>query len=333
MSIKIKTNIPFDINRCIENDMKSFGFVKKDGNINKNKFINHLLKNYYLTFSTKENKLTKKINQFLANKNINKINEETISKVISLIKEPYYNDKYNYDNSIQFIINKENEAIFNSIEKYYLKNRSLSEYFREILISYASNRQDHRELLLFPELINKLEHAINNKKRVILIFENNSSILLDPFSIEQTKEELYNYLLGIQITKSGNREIISSKLYKVKEVIITEENIEITNNEKELLAKTIEHGAQFPISEYIVTKLELTKRGEKLYDASYLNRPKYFKKENNVYYFDCSTSQIDFYFFKFGEDVKILSPENLKNRFSKKYYLALTRYKKRNSIL
>ena len=331
MSIKIKTNIPFDINRCIENDMKSFGFVKNDGNINKNKFINHLLKNYYLTFSNKETTVSKDINKFLSSQNIKNITDEMISKIMSLVKEPIYDNKYYYNYSIQFIINKDNEAIFNSIEKYYLRNRSLSEYFREMLISYASNRQDHRELLLFPKLISKIESAINNKKRVILTFENNSSIMMDPFSIEQTKEELYNYLIGVQITNNGARRIISTKIYKIKEVIVTDDDIKINDTEKELFLKTIEHGAQFPISEYVITTLQLTKKGEQLYDAAYLNRPKYLKKENNVYYFDCAINQIDFYFFKFGEDVKIISPENLKNRFSNKYYLALNNYKKKHN--
>ena len=82
MSIKIKTNIPFDINRCIENDMKSFGFVKNDGNINKNKFINHLLKNYYLTFSNKETTVSKDINKFLSSQNIKNITDNTYTIIL-----------------------------------------------------------------------------------------------------------------------------------------------------------------------------------------------------------------------------------------------------------
>ena len=54
----------------------------------------------------------------------------------------------------------------------------------------------------------------------------------------------------------------------------------------------------------------------------------YYKKEGNKYYFDCSYAQLEFYFFKFGKDVQIISPLNLRNRFSKKYHQALDNYRK-----
>ena len=130
MSIKIKVNLPFDIHRVLENDMKSFEFIKEDGNINKNKFINHLLKNYYKTFSFQEEGLVKKINN-----TIKSDSNDIAYQILSLIKKEEYEEKYYNDYNFQFIINKENEKIFSLIEDRYLMNRSISQYFREMFIS------------------------------------------------------------------------------------------------------------------------------------------------------------------------------------------------------
>ena len=119
------------------------------------------------------------------------------------------------------------------------------------------------------------------------------------------------------------------KLYKIKEVITLEDDCNISMDEQKQLTRMMKHGAQFPIYDNTIIKLELTQNGEKLYEKLNLNRPNYLNKEDNIYYFDCAQSQIEFYFFKFGEDVKIISPENLKNKFSKKYYNALQRYQKK----
>lgn len=332
MATKIKVNIPFDVNRTLENDMKSFEFIKKDGNINKNKFVNHLLKNYYLVFSLEEDKLINRIeSQLLTNYSV-KLDRQFAHNIVSLIRRPTYEEKYYNDFSIQFILTKENEKIFKMIEKYYLKDRSISQYFREMFISYTSHKQDYREKLLFPDLVDKIETAIKNKKKIIINTSDEKTSLIDPFALDQTKEEVYNYLVGVSIKKDGSRCIISRKLFKIYNVISTNEDVSFTEQEKYLLTITMEHGSQFPINKQIDAIIELTKKGEKFYNDFYLNRPKYLKKEGNRYYFNCSFTQLEFYFFKFGSEAKVIAPISLKNKFSKKYFDALDNYKKNKTL-
>ena len=327
MNKKIKVNIPFDVNRLLENDMKSFEFIKNDGSINKNKFVNQLLKNYYLAFSLEEEKLINKVENYLSSNCSINLDKQIAHNVVSLVRQPIYDDKYYNDFSIQFILTKENEKIFKIIESYYLKDRSVSQYFREMFISYASHKQDYREKLLFPDLIDSIERAIINNNKIIITSKDNTSILIEPFALDQTKEELYNYLIGVSNEKTGNRRIISRKLFKIENVIITNEKFNLSNDEKYLLSKTMEHGSQFPINNLEEAIIELTPKGEKYYNDFYLNRPQYYKKEKNKYYFDCSFSQLEFYFFKFGVEAKVIYPNTLKNRFSRKYYSALNNYK------
>lgn len=326
MIIKIKVNVPYDIYQCLENDMASFEFKKKDGSINKNKFINILFKNYYKEFSEYEKNVFKQIDQIILDKipqdEKNKINYE----LISFINDNHYIGKYYNDCSFQFIISKENETIFHAVEKYYLQDRTISCYFREMFISYASKRQDQREKIIFKSTYETLDIALKEKKRIILSTLNGESYYFEPYDITSTKEELYNYLLGVTITKNNKRFIATRKLYKVVGIEILDESVSFTKEELYLLDKTIQKGAQFPIRFEEITIVELTKKGQEYFNDMYLNRPEVVKIEDNQYYFDCARKQIEFYFFKFGEEARIIYPTSLARKFRDRYINAAKNY-------
>ncbi len=324
MNIKVKVNLPKDIYTIICNDMDSFEFKKENGTINKNKFINQLLENYYEDFLLQEEELEKRIRIILKDNATN-----NIDNLISLINtsEIKKNDQ-NYDCSLQFIISKSNEKIYQIIEKYYLRERSISQYFREMLISYCSYSQWQRERFLFKKNAQLISTAIKEKKKIIISGIKGETLIIEPYKIKTTKEELYNYIIGYINTKKGNRMLISRKLYKIVDIHLTNESFSFSKIEINNLEATIEHGAQFPINEESLTILELTPEGEKNYQNFYLNRPSYYKKENNIYYFTCSYNQIEFYFFRFGKQVKIISPAHLQRKFKRKYYEAFTKYRK-----
>lgn len=324
MYIKVKVNLPKEIYTTICNDMDSFEFKKENGSINKNKFINQLLESYYEEFLLQEEELEKRIRSILkVNKN------SSVDNLISLINtSEIKKSEQNYDYSIQFLISKNNEKIYQIIEKYYLRERSISQYFREMLISYCSHSQWQRERYLFKKNSELILTAIKEKKKIIFSGIKGETIIIDPYKLITTKEELYNYLIGYVDTKKSGRMLISRKLYKITEIHLTNETFTFTDKELNHLDNTLEHGAQFPINEDSLSILELTPEGEKNYHNFYLNRPSYFKKEGNKYYFNCSYNQIEFYFFRFGEQVKIISPSHLQRKFKRKYYAALNNYKK-----
>ena len=45
-----------------------------------------------------------------------------------------------------------------------------------------------------------------------------------------------------------------------------------------------------------------------------------------IYEFDCTLRQAENYFFKFGHDAMVLEPENLADKFLRKYRNAVKRY-------
>lgn len=327
MSMKIKVNLPYDIYTCLLSDMELFNFKKKDGSVNKNGFINTLFKNYYIDFLNYEKILEKKINVF-------SLDKENTYQIISLINEMNYDDNYYYDFDLQFILSKENEFHFQIVENHYLRNRTISKYFRDMFISYVSKSQFKREAIVFSDIVKTLKVAINGKKRISLVDSHGKSHVIEPYELLTTKEELYNYLLGVEIYKDGRRSINSIRLYKILDVLILEDDNTFTNGEKSLLELTHIHGAQFPMeSENNNIIVSLTKHGIKLFNQSYLNRPKPYKIVDDLYYFNCSYMQIEVYFFKFGCDAKIIEPEFLANRFYYKYLKALKIYRNKSTVL
>lgn len=324
MSIKIKVNLPYDVYNCLLNDMELFNFKKKDGSINKNSFINTLFKNYHKIFLDHEKDLESKIKNITSDK-------ENVYKIISLINESNYEDYYYYDYDLQFILNKENEQYFEMIEKYYLKERTISKYFRDMFISYVSKSQYKRESIIYEPIYSKLDEAIKKKKRIIMTDINKESTIIDPFDIDTTKEELYNYLVGVAVRKD-KREIKTIRLYKIALVNITLEDIEITHDEIELLSSTITHGAQFVMeSTKNYSIVRLTNKGIKLFNEIYLNRPHPVKIEKNEYFFDCSYTQLEVYFFKFGYEALIVKPYDLRKKITNKYQKALRLYQGKQS--
>lgn len=58
--------------------------------------------------------------------------------------------------------------------------------------------------------------------------------------------------------------------------------------------------------------VRLTNKGIKLFNEIYLNRPHPIKIEKNEYFFDCSYTQLEVYFFKFGYEALIVKPYDLR---------------------
>lgn len=74
--------------------------------------------------------------------------------------------------------------------------------------------------------------------------------------------------------------------------------------------------------------VRLTKKGKQSYQSRLYSRPEKIESLSNddVYVFDCTQQQIFNYFFSFGADAEIISPENLRNRFKNTHEKALKLY-------
>ncbi|WP_456297519.1 hypothetical protein [Catonella morbi] len=99
---------------------------------------------------------------------------------------------------------------------------------------------------------------------------------------------------------------------------------DIENIEKEIRNK----GVQFMRGESHEIKIRLNEEGQKLYNRILHLRPKYVRiEEKNIYVFDCSLKQIEYYFFKFGKEAEIISPPQLREKFKNDHLEAYEVYK------
>lgn len=86
-------------------------------------------------------------------------------------------------------------------------------------------------------------------------------------------------------------------------------------------------GVQFLASGEENIRVRLTEGGKEKYRRQIHLRPVYIgDPEGDVYVFDCTPAQAEFYFFKFGQDAEILQPSDLREKFIALYRNALHTY-------
>ena len=75
-------------------------------------------------------------------------------------------------------------------------------------------------------------------------------------------------------------------------------------------------------------KVKLTKKGKQSYQSRLYSRPEKIESlsSDDIYVFDCTQQQIFNYFFPFGADAEIISPESLRNKFRNTLSQALEKY-------
>ena len=75
-------------------------------------------------------------------------------------------------------------------------------------------------------------------------------------------------------------------------------------------------------------RVKLTKKGKQSYQSRLYSRPEKIESlsTDDIYVFDCTQQQIFNYFFSFGADAEIISPDCLRNRFKNSLTKALVQY-------
>lgn len=310
---KIKIYATKRVTEILEKDAETFEFLKKDGiTPNKNAFLTTLICNYFEQFNLKQENLLK-----LVEKTINSnlfINEEKVKQISQEIVNQFNNEISHdlvdkFDSLISLKPTKETIPIISFVETYLLNNCSLSKYFRDMFVDYTSLPQDMRAKIIFKEQYNILSEAINKKQKVFITTKNTNNIMeISPYLFSHSKEEMHIYLMYKQ--KESCRSI---KLSKITSVTILNQSSTFNEDDIRLFQKMLKYGVQFFYDnneEEIVVKL--SPRGQKLFHKIYVHRPIPTKIENDIFYFNCSYTQILQYFSRFGGDVEIISPESIR---------------------
>lgn len=313
---KIKVQIDSFVYRTLIGDAYSFGFVKSNDEVNKNKFINTLILNYYDEYQEKQND----IYGILRKNNITNPNE--IFDEIKRINNSADKDFEDFE-ILNFKATKETEYYYDLIEEN-LSDGVLAHYYRDMFVTYSNLRQDKREEIIFRKIVDKIKKAISQNKQIALYHKEEKDIVR-PFKLCKTKEGLFNYLLVMKNTSSW---VTSYKLSNIDNVFVLRESSTFNDTELELLKTNMKNGPQFVTQRNTLAEVILTPKGEKKFKSIYFNRPELIKKEMNHYFFNAADFQIETYFIRFGSDAFVLHPRHVRNNIFKFFSEGCNSYKK-----
>ncbi|MGL4785444.1 MAG: WYL domain-containing protein, partial [Cetobacterium sp.] len=220
---------------------------------------------------------------------------------------------------IQFNLNKKNlEGYYNFLEENNIQNES--EFFREILIEYASLGKKKRECFLFKDIVERINYSIKEKRIIKIVFRDEKNIEVEPYLIESSKLEVMNYLFCYNFREAKWK---NYKIKYIKSIYIKNTSFEL--RDKEFIDKMRENFDPFiSFGQYI--KIKLTTAGKKMFNEIETNRPQIIKIDKDEYILECSHEKAKRYFSFFLDEVEILEPLELRTWFKEKYRKALIKY-------
>lgn len=202
---------------------------------------------------------------------------------------------------------------------------SVTQYIKCLLESYARiNFIEREKLILKKTVIEPIENSIRQNK-TIRIKISNQFIDLSPYKIVPSKEGTFQYLVGAVDGKWAAYRLSRIKFLKTKGMATLPPVEQID----EILA---EFGPTFfgePITDI---KVRFTPKGLLRYEYSVIHRPVHTKIENDpktnssIYIFNCSEKQALYFFFSFANDVEIIEPLSLRQRFIDMYQQGYQKY-------
>lgn len=317
MEEKIKINISPMTMEILSNDMEKFSF-SKNNKLQQNAFLNILINNYYQEF------IKIKENQINLIENVLRDCDKDSKSLAALIAEKLAKNDTKDLKPFSVTLNFKPSHIASSAIEYIcyycLKDYSLSEFLRMLLVSYTRLHPLVREKIIFKDFVESINQSIKKGVNIIYRLKENSSLKQGrPIVMVNSKEELFNYV----ILKKDDA-IISVKLSNFKYINLIKEHYDLSQKDLDIVEKMQTNNPSFLYQgneEEIHVKL--TYEGEKMYLSHYIHRPPYLRKENGNYYFNCSYFQAYIYFQRFGKEAIIISPKSLQKKLLSFYQKAV----------
>lgn len=328
MTEKYKIYLPREIKARLFNDAELFEFNKNDGSVNLNAFLKELLINYFSPHRERKQQLLDTILSDLGE--FSSISKEDASLLADKIINTYLQADSNLsknDAIVTLTVSGKALQIVQTIENNLLANISLSQYLKELFVSYLSIARGNRERIIFRENFDILEDAIKNN--TVVTFSTSSlgkdvTFALNPYIIAVSKEEQCNYILCYDEETGHTR---SFRISRITNLFPTTRHFEHNESISEELQE-IAHRNPQSASKNVEAKVRLTERGEKMFVMITKNRPEVLKKEGNLYYFNWPSFQLEEYFKRFGKEAVVLEPERSHEIIETFYERGLEAYRK-----
>ena len=320
----------------LQNDMFFFREHRR------NTFINTVIQNYYPTADASislrleeyKDHLINILNTFASKETLSlllKAEQERLEKLANSYDKPGKecpNNPIRLQNSLyNYLTNEKNGTIENMFNDY-----TAPGYLRTLVEEYVRLPYKKRERIYFKEKYETIETALLTQKQLLVTISSGRQFHVLPYTIMEDPLGTAAYLVGFSYDKDSDKTNKKACSFRIATL---QNDIRIENSksgylhpaDKTLLKNKIaENGVQFLISDNASIKVKLTQQGIHSFNHQLNLRPTPTEINGDVYTFNCSIDQAKFYFFKFGKNVEMLEPEDLREYFSKGYLEAYEVY-------
>lgn len=245
---------------------------------------------------------------------------------------------YEKGRAFKFWLNKKNLIYLTEAEsecneeKYYGDHRG--KYIKSVLEEYARLPYVQREKVYFSPFVEEIESAVREQHQLRIKTGWNKVYSVYPYGILCDPLSTANYLVGYSKRYSHPEDDLRPCSFRISALnSIREEKSKgafLSGEKRKLLAQTIaSRGVQFMSSEDEEIQVRLTSGGQAKYQRQVHLRPTLVRRtgpQEDIFVFQCTAAQAEFYFFKFGADAEILQPSDLRKRFIALHTNALNAY-------
>ena len=225
--------------------------------------------------------------------------------------------------------------------------RSNGDYIRAILEEYASKSIFQREKIYFKVLFDMISAKllIPEKDRLLTTIKTRSesgklmAFRAKPVALSKESDAPYHYLIALSRPATDSKNIYTPaafRLSRLEDIYDTKGygSGKITAKEKKILEDAIKmKSVPYLLDDTYDYAIELTPQGIMKYKTILHLRPtadnsltEDLKSGGQILHFRCTYRQIENYFFQFGKDARILSPNKDALRFREAYLMAYKHY-------
>ncbi len=254
--------------------------------------------------------------------------EKTITLLNKYMKEKAFSKLYRINNN-------NTDYLMNDCEENDFYNDRPGLYIKCILEEYADLPFIERERIYRKDVFNTVELACSNNQamKVIVSYQGKRKALtVYPYKImpdamnSQLFLACYTYEQG-QTTK--DKKDASFSMARIPMPTLLKQKAFISKEEQKKIDEDIEKlSINYLLGEESEIHVRLTEKGKNTYHNYITSRPAKDEilSSENEYVFHCSESQAFNYFYSFGENAEIISPDSLRKRMIESHQNAIKMY-------
>ena len=204
--------------------------------------------------------------------------------------------------------------------KYYPR---ISSYVKAVIEEYCRLPYIRREWVYFKQYFNIITGAMQANRQLEVTVQDGRHFLVHPCRIMTDNLDSAYYLAGFSRfpgEKISEKVPASFRISSLVDVILLDDPAYVSGKDQTALDKKIDkRGVQFLLSQETLIRVRLTPNGQLRLRRMTALRPRCKKQEGDIYTFECTELQAEYYFTSMGADCEVLEPLSLRSKFADIY--------------